>query len=149
MRGVAAVVVGLIVGVIALSLVGFVGGLIYPPEPGARIAAGADFGALFAALPEGAKYATLLSWAAGALGGGIVAKLIARRNWAAWTIGLLFLLLAGANMAILPMSGLMKVIGLAGPVIGALLATLVPVREPVVIETVEDEEDEEDEDARA
>lgn len=143
MRGVAAIVGGLIVGLIALAIVGFVGGMIFPPEPGTRIRAGADFGEIFGALPQGAKMAAILSWAIGAFAGSAVAKLIARRNWAAWVIGLLFLLLAAANLSILPMPGWMKVLGLAGPIVGALLASLIPARERAV--SYEDEEFEEEE----
>lgn len=145
MRGVAAILVGLIVGVIALGLVGFVGGMLFPPEPGTRIRAGADFGEIFAALPQGAKMAAVLSWTVGALAGGTVAKLVARARWAALVVGLLFLLLAIANLTILPMPAWMKALAVAGPIVAALLASLVPVRQPAMSQDEEDEFGDEEE----
>lgn len=147
MRGVAAVVAGLVIGLIALVAFGFVGGLLFPPEPGAQIAKGADLGVVFAALPTGAKVAAVLSWAAGAFFGGLVAKLIARRGWAAWTVALVYLLLAAGNMVLLPMPGWLKALGIIGPIAGGLLAGMVPVRAPAD-PLVEDELEEEDDGAR-
>ena len=122
MRAVIAIVAGIVVGFIALILIALVGGMLFPSP--ARID---NFNSeqlinAFPSLAMGAKIAIVLSWFGGAFAGAAVAKRIAGRGWAAWTVAGLFAVYVLLNVLILPMPGWLQAIAVVAPLIGGLLA---------------------------
>lgn len=131
MRGVLAIVVGLVVGGLVTGVIAVVGGQLFPAPAGMRITNAQQVIDAFAGLPAGAKWAVILSWFGGALAGSLAAKWVARRGWAAWTIAGLFAVYVLANVLVLPMPGWMQALAVALPLIAGLAANhLIATREP-------------------
>jgi len=121
MRGLLAIVAGIVVGFCTMFVIAYVGGLIFPTS--ARVEMTAEqVAAAFETLPMGAKIAIIASWFGGAMVGAAVAKKIAGAGWAAWTIGVLFALYVLVTVLILPMPGWLQVLAVLAPLIGTLLA---------------------------
>ncbi len=99
LRSVLSVVIGVIAASVIILLVNRAGHIIYPPPAGLDPMDPASM----ASVPLAAKIAVVLAWFAGALGGGVVASLIAKR-WApaAWVVASTILLLAGVTMMQFP-----------------------------------------------
>ena len=122
MRGLLAIIAGIVAGFAAMVAIAYVGGLIFPAttrivEMNAEAVANA-----FTTLPLGAKIAIIASWFGGALVGAGVAKKVAGAGWAAWTIGALFAIYVLVTTFILPMPAWLQVAAVLAPLIGALLA---------------------------
>jgi hypothetical protein len=123
MRAVAGIIVGLIAGFVATILVGIVG-------VGATFSGPAQIDATnpqqvieaFAGMPQGSKIALMVAWFAGGFFGALVAKLIARQGWAAWTVAALIGAYVVLNTIILPLPGWMQVLSIAAPLLGGLIA---------------------------
>lgn len=99
LRSVLSVVIGVIVASIIVLIVEMVGHSVTPSP----VVLDPKDPTAMALVPLPAKVAVVLAWFAGALGGGIVASLIARR-WApaAWVVAATILLLAGVTMTQFP-----------------------------------------------
>jgi hypothetical protein len=54
--------------------------------------------------------------------GATVAKLIARRGWAAWTLAGIFVVYVFISTLVLPMPGWLQAVAVLAPLIGGLLA---------------------------
>ncbi len=104
LRSVAAVVLGLLVGMIVIGLIEMVSILIFPLPVGLNMNDPAAVKAAMANIPRGALLLVLLAWVLGTLASSGVAVLIARRApWVYATIlGIFFLLCAVANMLMIP-----------------------------------------------
>jgi len=94
-RGIVAVVFGTVVGGMILAAVEALGHRVYPPPPGMNPNDPESIRAAMAQLPMGALLFVLLAWAAGAVGGGWLAALIARRARVRLALLVGALLLAG------------------------------------------------------
>ena len=112
-------VLGAIVAVIVVGVVEGVGHTIFPPPPGVNLTDPAQLDTAMARIPTPAKFAVLLAWFLGTLGGASAANLIAgRRAWAGRIVALIVLALAGFNMTTIAHPPWM----MAGAVVGVLLA---------------------------
>lgn len=85
-RGLAAVVAGLVVSLCVIAGVEAIGHAIFPPPPGLDLARTADQERLMEALPMEAKIAVVFAWFLGSLAGAVTAILIARRVLPAWIV---------------------------------------------------------------
>ena len=122
MRGLLAIVAGIVAGFAAMVAIAYVGGLIFPATTRIVEMNAEAVAAAFTTLPLGAKVAIIASWFGGALAGAGVAKKIAGTGWAAWTIGALFAIYVLVTTFILPMPAWLQVAAVLAPLIGALLA---------------------------
>lgn len=95
-RSIFAVLIGVVAGAMIVFIVERVGHVLFPAPAGFD----PSVASAVAALPLAAKLSVLAAWFAGALGGGALAALIARR-WApaAWVVAMTILLLAGTSLA--------------------------------------------------
>jgi hypothetical protein len=122
MRALAGILAGLVAGFAATILIGIVGiGMTYTPPAGASASNPAEVMATFAAMPTAAKVALMFAWFGGGLAGAAVAKLIARRAWAAWTVTLLIGAYVVLNSIVLPLPAWMQALSIAAPLIGGLI----------------------------
>ena len=93
------VVLGLIVGLLIILAVEGVGHTIFPPPPGVNLTDPAQLSTAMAEIPTPAKFAVLLAWFLGTLGGASSGNLVAgRRPWAGRVITLVVLALSIFNM---------------------------------------------------
>ena len=122
MRGLLAIVAGIVAGFAAMFAIAYVGGLIFPATTRIVEMNAESVAAAFSTLPIGAKIAILVSWFGGALAGAGVAKKISGAGWATWTVGALFTLYVLVTVFILPMPGWLQVTAVLAPLIGTLLA---------------------------
>ncbi|HBS33318.1 MAG TPA: hypothetical protein DEA40_16565 [Parvularcula sp.] len=120
-RSAFAVLLGVVVGAILVFVVERMGHALFPAPP--------DFDAAsataVAALPLAAKVSVLAAWFVGALGGGAVASLIARR-WApaAWVVAMTILLLAGTSLAAIAHPLWMAIGAIPAALLGGWLAVV-------------------------
>jgi hypothetical protein len=117
-----AILAGIAAGLFAVIAIALIGGMIFPSEGRIDGFDAEQIVALFPALPMGAKIAILLSWFGGALAGAAVAKRIAGRGWAAWTLAGIFVVYVLINVLVLPMPGWMQAIAALAPLLGGLIA---------------------------
>ncbi|MGE0178187.1 MAG: hypothetical protein AB7O91_00025 [Sphingomonas sp.] len=122
MRGLLAIIAGIVAGFAAMIIIAYVGGMIFPATTRMDAITAEQVAAAFTSLPLGAKIAIIASWFGGALAGAGVAKKISGAGWAAWTVGGLFVLYVILTVMILPMPGWLQVAAVLAPLIGALLA---------------------------
>lgn len=123
-RTILAVLVGLVVAWITITLCEFGGVMLHPPAAGTNLADPDALAAHIAGAPPAAMALVLLGWVAGAFDGGAVAALISRRHktGAALTLGVLIVLGVIANSVMIPHPLWMTVAGLALPIPAAWLA---------------------------
>lgn len=133
MRAIAGIVLGLIVGFAATILIGIVGiGATYSAPAGMEATNPRQVLEAFAEMSLGPQIALMLAWFGGGLAGALVAKLIARKGWAAWTVAGLIAAYVVMNMLVLPLPGWMQALSVAAPLIGGLIANhLVKAAQPV------------------
>ena len=122
MRAALGIIAGIVAGFAAIILIGLIGGMIVPRPDRMEGFTPEQLVAAFPGLPLGAKIAILVSWFGGALAGAAVAKLIARRAWAAWTVTGIFTVYVLLTTLILPMPGWLQAIAVLAPLIGGLIA---------------------------
>ena len=130
MRGIASVIGGLIAGIIVMMLVSFVGGLLFPMNVPVDLGSAEAVGASFSAASSAAQLVVVLSWFAGALGGAVTAKKIARASWAAWTVAIIYAVYVLLSVFVLPMPGWMQVLAVALPLVAGLIASRMRVEAP-------------------
>lgn len=122
MRAIAAILGGLVAGAAAMVAIAFLGGMLFPSTASIDAYNVEQISDAFTNLAVGAKIALILSWFGGALVGGVVAKLIARQGWAAWTLAGIFALYVLLTVFILPMPGWLQAVAVAAPLVGGLIA---------------------------
>ena len=141
MRALAGILAGLVAGFAATILIGIVGiGMTYTPPAGASASNPAEVMATFAAMPTAAKVALMFAWFGGGLAGAAVAKLIARRAWAAWTVTLLIGAYVVLNSIVLPLPAWMQALSIAAPLIGGLIGNHLVRERAATVEAASDEE---------
>lgn len=122
MRAVGGIIAGLIVGLVATILVGILGvGATLSGPVNTDLSDPRQVVETFAAMSSGPKIALMVAWFAGGLVGALVAKAIARKSWAAWTVAILIALYVLLNMLVLPLPGWMQALSIAAPLVGALI----------------------------
>jgi hypothetical protein len=121
MRALLAIVAGIVAGFAGMFAIAYVGGLIFPATAPMDAITAEQVAAAFTSLPLGAKIAIIASWFGGALIGAGVAKKISGAGWAAWTVGILFVLYVIVTVLILPMPGWLQAAAVLAPLVGTLL----------------------------
>lgn len=122
MRPFLAVIVGIVISLVASTLIGMLVGLVFPATVQMRGFSAESAAAAFGQLPLGLKIGIVLSWFGGALLGALSAKRIAGRGWAAWTVAGLFAVYVLLTVLMLPMPGWMQAVAVVAPLIGGLIA---------------------------
>jgi hypothetical protein len=95
----------------------------------------------FAARPTGALLITVLGFFLASLGGGFIARRIARRGWAVWVPAGLFVLMALAIVLAYPLPAWTGFASVLAPLIGGLLARHIgvdPAPEAMAVEAPSD-----------
>lgn len=122
MRVVAAILVGLIAGLLATLVVGLIGvGASFTPPADLNPS---DTRQILQAFSQGTFVALGIAWTVGALVGAAVAKLIARQALAAWMVVLLFTIAFGLGALTLNVPVWVKALWILGPLAGGLIANL-------------------------
>lgn len=122
MRAVGGIIAGLVVGYLALILIGIAGvGATYSVPGNVNVYSSHQVVELVLAMPPAAKVALLVALFGGTLIGAALAKLISRRAWAAWTVAFLYAVFAGLGVLPLPMAGWMQAVTIAAPLLGGLI----------------------------
>ncbi len=118
LRAFAAVLAGVLLGIVAESIVEGIGHAIFPPPPGLDIADPDLLARFLPQIPLGSMIFLVLSWATGSFVGGWIAGWIAR---------------SARNIAALAVGGIMLIVGAYGiftasyPLWMAILGLLVPI----------------------
>ncbi|HEX8214415.1 MAG TPA: hypothetical protein VF582_02970 [Allosphingosinicella sp.] len=129
MRGFLGILAGLVAVAVTMMAVSLIGSQLVPAVPSADTSSIEGIKQTYAGLGTETWLLMLLSWFLGALAGAAVAKKIAGRSWAAWTIAGLILAYLLITVLMLPMPGWMQVAALAAPLVAGFLANrLVPER---------------------
>jgi len=129
MRGVLAILGGLVAVAATMMLVSLIGSQLVPTVPAVNTDSIESIKATYAGLGTETWVLMLLSWFLGALAGAVVAKKIAGRSWAAWTMAGLILAYLLLTILMLPMPGWMQVAALAAPLLAGFIANrLIPDR---------------------
>ena len=88
-RGIAAILAGLVVAIITVLITESIGHMIYPPPAGLDISNPEHQAKLMESIPTGAKVAVVLAWFLGSLAGSATAIVIGRKVLAGWIVALL------------------------------------------------------------
>jgi hypothetical protein len=122
MRAVLGIIAGLIAGFLVVIVIGIVGvGATYSVPAGIDPYSSRQILDLVAALPPAPKIALLVALFAGGLTGAALAKRIARRSWAGWTVAVLMALYFLLGVVALPLPLWMRALAAAAPLIGGLV----------------------------
>ena len=105
---------------ITVSLFEFASMRAFPPPSGVDVRDARQLAALVAQMPVGALGLVLAGWVVGALDGGLVAALIAKRRVPAIVVGVLVMLGAFLMVAMVPHPMWMSIAGVLLPVPAAL-----------------------------
>ena len=120
LRSILAVLAGLVVAWITVSLFEFASMHTFPPPPGVDVRDPQQLAALVSQMPVGALALVFAGWVVGALDGGLVATLIAKRRVPAIVVGVLVMLGAFLMVAMVPHPMWMSIAGVLLPVPAAL-----------------------------
>jgi len=120
LRSILAVLAGLVVAWITVSLFEFASMHAFPPPPGVDVRDPQQLAALVAQMPVGALGLVLAGWVVGALDGGLVATLISKRRVPAIVVGVLVMLGAFLMVAMVPHPMWMSIAGVLLPLPAAL-----------------------------
>lgn len=137
MRAVLGIIVGLLVGFLALILIGIIGvGATYTVPADINLYDNRAVLELLLNMPPGPKIAFVVALFGWALVGAAIAKLIARRAWAAWTVTGLVTVYVVLSVIALPLAAWMQAVAIAAPLIGGLIANhLIAARLPAAATT--------------
>jgi hypothetical protein len=120
LRSILAVLAGLVVAWITISLFEFASMHTFPPPPGVDVRDPRQLAMLVSQMPVGALALVLAGWVVGALDGGLVATLVAKRRVPAVVVGVLVMLGAFLMVAMVPHPMWMSIAGVLLPVPAAL-----------------------------
>ncbi|HST36943.1 MAG TPA: hypothetical protein VLK25_09990 [Allosphingosinicella sp.] len=135
MRAIAAILAGLIAGFVVIILIGVIGlRATYAVPAGLDPYDGRQVLALLKAMPAAPKLALLAALFGGTLAGAALAKLVARRAWAGWTVAGLIALYFAFSMLSLPLAGLEQALAIAGPIVGGLIGVHLVKARPAAID---------------
>lgn len=122
MRAVLGIIVGLLAGFFTIILIGIVGvGATYSVPPGLNVYNSRAVVDAVLNMPPAPKIALLVALFGGALAGTALAKRIARRAWAAWTVAGLIAIYVVLSVLSLPLPGWMQALSIAAPLLGGLI----------------------------
>ncbi len=117
-RTVLAVVIGVILGVVVISITESIGHIIFPPPEGVDLKDPEALSAIMDTIPVGAKMSVLIAWGLGIFAGGIAAMKISQgQNLTAWIVAGILFAFAVMTMFAIPHPVWMM--------IGSVVATLV------------------------
>ena len=88
-RGIAAILLGLVVAIIIVLITVSIGHMIFPPPAGLDMSNPEHQTRLMEQIPTGAKVAVVLAWFLGSLAGAATAIAIGRKVLAGWIVALL------------------------------------------------------------
>ena len=121
-RNILGIVVGLVVAVLAVMAVQALGHALYPYPADIDLNDPEQIARIFPTIPLPAKLFVVAAWFGGALAGAAVAKAIAGRDWAAWTIAVLIAIGAVTNIFVIPHPVWMQLSAVVAPLLGGLIA---------------------------
>jgi len=103
LRTILATIAGILIGGIIIGIVESIGHMIYPPPEGVDMKDPEQIKTIMHTIPFGAKFAVLVAWFLGILGGGIAAVLISgRKAMPALIVAVVLLALAVVTMVMIP-----------------------------------------------
>ena len=120
LRSILAVLAGLVVAWITISLFEFASMHAFPPPPGVDVRDPQQLAALVSQMPVAALALVLAGWVVGAMDGGLVSTLIAKRRVPAIVVGVLVMLGAFLMMVMVPHPLWMAIAGVLLPLPAAL-----------------------------
>jgi hypothetical protein len=120
LRSILAVLAGLAIAWITVSLFEFASMHTFPPPPGVDVRDPQQLAALVSQMPAGALALVLAGWVVGAFDGGLVAALVAKRRVPAIVVGVLVMLGVFLMVAMVPHPMWMSIAGVLLPVPAAL-----------------------------
>jgi hypothetical protein len=136
MRAVGGIIAGLIVSVIVAVIVGIVAtATTFSVPPGVDAAHLDKLMETLLVLPQATQLALGAAWFAGALAGTAVAKLIARRAWVGWTVGLVVAAYFGLSAFDLKLPLWVTALWAVAPLVGALLGNRLVAAAPTITTT--------------
>lgn len=122
MRAVVGIIVGLVVGFLALVVIGIIGvGATYSVPADIDLYDNRAVVDLVLNMPPGPKIAFVVALLVWALVGAAMAKLIARRAWVAWTVAGLVTVYVVLSVLSLPLPAWMQAVTIAAPLLGGLI----------------------------
>ena len=124
------VVIGVVIGGLVVFLVEGAGHAMYPPPPGTDLSNPESLKTLMATMPTGALVMVMLGWFLGSLAGAWIARLVAKRDIAAWIVAILFICLTATNFLYIPHPVWMMIAGVLIPMVSAWLVTRWPLPAP-------------------
>lgn len=131
MRSFGGIAAGILLGFLAMTLVSFLGGLIFPIPVDAGIHDPvAQATQAFPHTPTGARLFIALAWLAGGFAAAATAILISKRLWTGWVAAGIIAFFSVLNIFILPLPAWMQVASAVLPLLGAVLARHVAYRPP-------------------
>ena len=120
LRSILAVIAGLVVAWITVSLFEFASVRAFPPPAGLDVHDARQLAALVGQMPPGALLLVLAGWVVGALDGGLVAAAVSKRPVPAVVVGVLVMLGALLMVTMVPHPLWMSLAGVLLPVPAAL-----------------------------
>lgn len=137
MRAVVGIIVGLVVGFLALVVIGIIGvGATYSVPADINLYDNRAVVELILNMPPGPKIAFAVSLFGWALVGAATAKRIARRAWAAWTVAGLVTVYVILSVLSLPLAAWMQAVAIAAPLLGGLIGNHLVASRIAPVETV-------------
>ena len=121
-RSILGVIAGIVVAVLTVMAVQALGHALYPYPADVDLNDPEQIARVFPTIPLAAKLFVVAAWFGGALAGAAVAKAIAGRDWAAWTIAVLIAIGGLANIFVIPHPVWMQVSAVVAPLLGGLIA---------------------------
>ena len=113
-RGVVAVILGLLLAFAITFAVEAVNGMVYPPPPGTDFADPESVKAMMAVMPRAALIVVLAGWLVSVLAGtALAARFAWPAGWPPLTVGILLLAAAVMNMYVIPHPAWFWVVGVA------------------------------------
>ncbi|URW75525.1 hypothetical protein M9980_13500 [Sphingomonas donggukensis] len=126
MRKFLGVVIGVVVAMLAITVVDLVGHQVYPPAPGLDMGDAASVARYIADLPMGASLFIVGAWFVGAFAGGWTALKISDWAVATWVVGALIACAGIFNATQIPAPLWMQLSTVLAPALGAWMALHVP-----------------------
>jgi hypothetical protein len=123
LRIIVGIALGTLTAFVVLFLIELLGHMAYPLPDDLDLRNPEASGQVVAAIPLPAKLVVILAWIAGTLVGGVVAKRICRRWWAAWPVAGLVACAAIVNVMMIPHPVWMQISAVLAPLLGALAAS--------------------------
>ncbi|WEK41710.1 MAG: hypothetical protein P0Y64_09780 [Candidatus Sphingomonas colombiensis] len=129
MRKLIGLVVGIVVSMVAITLVELLGRALFPPPPGIDMSDAASIARAVAAIPLGTKMMVVVAWFTGAVAGGWAGLAVSRWRIVPWLVAVGILIGAIISFQQIPHPLWMQIGGALLPFVGALLVLRFAARE--------------------